>query len=178
MTLLVSLAGLTLFFTGCTQQAPAENQDIGQPTANEDVNQPADPAADWKSYKSDNYDVKYPPYLLQEIEQNGVRTTVSFQGTAPQSNIDSLLSIASMPNQAGSTLDEWTDKVVSQSKWVKQGSVIISGQTAYILILPETDAGSRYVFLSKDDRTIFDMTIQHFDKETANLIISSFILTE
>lgn len=163
-TILTALAGLTLLLTGCTQQILTTNQGS------------AKPITDWKSYQNNNFSVKYPPYLAPTNQQEGLRTTISFQGTIPDANYTSVLSITTMPNQAGSTLDDWTNEVISQSKWIKQGSTTISEQVVYILTLPETDAGNRYVFLSKDSQTIFDVTLQYFGQETADLIIASFVL--
>jgi hypothetical protein len=139
-------------------------------------NKCAGPMVDWEAYGDDNFNIKYPSYLTQKIKLEGVKTTIYFEGKIATQSYESLLSVASMPNQSGGTLDDWTDKVISQSKWVKQSSTEISGQPAYILVLPETDAGNRYVFLSENGKTIFDMTVQHFDKDTADLIISSFLL--
>ncbi|MDP4008710.1 MAG: hypothetical protein Q8P68_05970 [Candidatus Peregrinibacteria bacterium] len=174
---LISLISLILILGGCTQQAQTtKDQKLEQASA--DVNKSVDSIIKWESYNGSNFNVNYPAYLSQTIESEGVRTTVYFQSEITTQNYEELLSIASMPNQGGLTLDEWTDEVLSQSSWIKQGSIQISGQTAYNLILPETDAGSRYVFLSKDSRTIFDMTVQHFDGETTDLIISSFELIE
>ncbi|MFA6227945.1 MAG: hypothetical protein WC668_02045 [Patescibacteria group bacterium] len=164
-----------------------QNQNVNEPAVAVNTNQPVvnptpptNPMADWKSYNSSSFSIKYPTYLSQKAKEDEVKSPVtsivSFQGTAPQSNYGSLLSIEQMVNQGGLTLTDWTNEIISQSKWIKQGSVKISGQTAYILVLPETDAGARYFFLSKDGRTMFVMTIQHFDQTTIDSIISSFLL--
>jgi len=164
-----------------------QNQNINEPAAAvntnktaENTNQPTVPTADWKSYSGNGFSAAYPPYLSQDAEKGEVKppitSVVSFQGTAPQSNLSSLLLIEQMFNQGGLTLTDWTNEVASQSGWVKQGSIKISGQTAHILVLPETDAGARYFFLSKDGRTMYIMTIQHFDQTTVDSIISSFAL--
>jgi len=172
------LISLVLSLVGCGQQTPIVNQ----PTANTDQNigtdKPTELIADWKSYSDENFSLKYPAFLSQTIEQEGVRTTVYFQGTPREDIGEPLLAVASMPNQAGSTLDDWTNELISQSKWLKKNSIKIFGQTAYVLVLPETDAGRRYIFLSPDSRTMFDMTIQNFDQETVSSIISSFSLAE
>jgi len=152
------------------------NQSTANVNQNVNTNKPIDLTANWKSYQNNNFNVKYPAYLSPKVKPEGAKTTVSFQGKVTPQSYESLLSIALMPNQGGVTLDGWTNEVISQSRWIKQGSIKISGQTAYILTLPETDAGSRYVFLSNDSKTIFDMTIQYFDQETTDLIISSFLL--
>jgi len=139
-----------------------------------------DMTAGWKNYQNNDFNIKYPFYLSQKIKEDEqlpiISSIVSFIGTESGMNYESLLSITSMSNQGVVTIEDWANEVTSQSAWVNKGSVNISGQTAYILSLPESDVGNRYVFLSKNNMLIFDMTIQHFDQSTVNLIISSFAL--
>ena len=86
-TLLITLLGASLALAGCAQQAPAQDQNLNQPTANVNqnvnqplvnqnqnlnvsqpavnlnqnvnTNQPAEPTADWQTYRNNQYSFEF-----------------------------------------------------------------------------------------------------------------------
>jgi len=177
-----SLICLFLIAAGCTKQTPTVNQNTNQPATNAnqnlDTEKPTEPLVDWQTYQAENFSLKYPAYLLPEVKQAGVRTTVSFLYTPAEGERGKTFEVASMPNQAGSTLDEWANELISQTGLVKRELIKISGQTAYVLTIPETGNGNQYLFLSQDGRIMFEIEFNNFSQEIRDLVFSSFVLVE
>jgi putative hemolysin len=133
------------------------------------------------NYVGSNFELNYPKYLNVEVSTVGVRTTVTFTGIKstgikPENQIESLISVSTMPNQSGSTLLEYSQQFVNQNSYIKSSEITIGGVIAHELILPESGAGPRYLFISNDGRTIYDLIIQSFDSDDHQAILTSFIL--
>ncbi|MDO8499494.1 MAG: hypothetical protein Q7S66_02430 [bacterium] len=167
-TTLIILAGTLLFLTGCAHQTPAADTDVN-----------------WKTYQNEKFSINYPASFDLKILQGKYDTIVDFTETPPQeNNFPYKFSITTRPNSAGLNLDTLVNEMISQSSWnlEKIGSKKISGQTAYIIVVPDLDDEQRYVFLSKDGGTIFDLSIfdlsMQLNQETADLVFASFKLSD
>lgn len=177
--ILLSMIGLALISAGCTSTVSQnDSQSTTDTNQNTDTEKPTDSMADWKTYQAEDFSLKYPAYLLPEVNLVGVRTTVSFLYTPAEGERGKTFEVASMPNQGASTLDEWVNELISQTGLVKKESIKISGQTAYVLTMPETGNGNEYLFLSQDSRTMFEITFNNFDRDLRNSVFSSFLLIE
>lgn len=181
---LIALFGASLTLAGCAELAPTKNQDTDQPTVdqqaavlnrsiNTNTNQPQN-ENDYLNYTGNKFELSYPSYLKIRTETSGVRTTVSFSGTKSANEVESLISVSTMPNQGGVTLSEYSQEIIKQSPYIKSKELTVSGVLAYELIISESGAGSRYLFLSRDSYTIYDLIIQNFDNNDQTTILTNF----
>ena len=199
---IVALLAIVVFAVGCMQKPVSTNQNVNTPAVNQptgenkevntnvnvvkisnnaniavpanlNTNESTQDAA-WKTYSDAALSLQYPAYLTPKKTTAGVRTTITFSGTKQDMQVNSTLSLASMPNQGGSRLTDYTNEVTSQSGYVKSAEVTVAGVTAYKLTLPESGAGSRYLLIK--GQTIYDISLNGFSAEDASTILASLAI--
>jgi hypothetical protein len=114
-----------------------------------------------------------PRYWSSQVTQEGIKKTIKFMDK------DNLVFIVSvMPNNGNLTLDEWWQEQSRTSPYQKAGERMIGGVKAYQLILPETDAGPRYIFVKGNAANsvglIYDIQANNIGAEMINRILYTF----
>lgn len=167
----IAILTFSLILSGCTDS-----------NINENNNQPEDPVDEntenLTTYTSSEFELTHPANWQSEVEQNGVRTTVSFQD-----NDQLVFSVAVLPNQGGITLEDWSTEIINQSRYERTDTVSISGLTAYKLMLPESEAGPRYLFVTpfssgRAGSKMFDISTMGLDQSSIDEVLSTFTVTD
>lgn len=139
---------------------------------------------EWFQYQGSTLSLQYPATLTPlDEKKSGLQTTIDFiywdqaLGSPPR------ISISTAPNNGGITLEEWYQEQKRKSNWTKIGQTTIGGYVFYQLVLPESDAPTRYIgtvgsstTVSQGNRTwqkwMIDMSVRLPDNQEQQIFAS------
>ena len=138
-----------------------------------------DLSSDWEAYQNLFFGFKHPKTWELESEKTGTQNFVSFKDEqfGYPGNGYLVFSITWGPNQAGLTLDRWWELQTTRTSYRKDSETKIGDFRAFKLILPASEAGPRYIFMTKEKGGyLYDISTAGLSGKIIDEILNSFEL--
>lgn len=133
--------------------------------------------ADWQTYENSEAGLKfrYPNNWELSTTIKGARKTIILKDKVNgyAGNDYLVFNVAYTPNQAGSSLIDWTNEIEKTGNWQKSDDFTIGSLPANKLIASETEAGQRYIIISNNK--MYDLQFISVSQAIINEILSSII---